>query len=110
MHYIVGTQLKLPASKSGQQIRPGMTSQQIRANSRGPSGFAEQRQLLTPGKQYTLARILKVDSGVNYIFSSNVGDRVTLPFGSVSEAEKFISSVIGESVPDYSSAYMDQTD
>lgn len=110
MHYIVGTHIQLPASKSGQQIRPGMTSQQIRANSRGPSGFVEQRQLLTPGTQYTLIRIMKVDDGVNYIFSSSVGSRVTLPFSSVSEAEKFISSVIGETVPDYSSAYTDQTD
>lgn len=110
MHYIAGTVIQAPAGKSTAAIRPGMTSQQIRAASKGPIGFNDHVSKLVPGKQYTLIRIHKVQDDVVYVFSSSAGDRVELSFPDISSAERFISSVKGESVPDYSDAYRNQSD
>jgi hypothetical protein len=110
MHYIAGTVIQAPAGKSAASIRPGMTSQQIRAASRGPVGFNDQISKLTPGKQYTLIRIYKVNEDVVYVFSSTTGDRVELTFPDISSAERFISNVKGETIPDYNDAYRNQSD
>lgn len=110
MHYIIGTAIQVPSSKRSMSVRPGMTSQQIREISKGPTGGDQHLTNLTPGMQYTLVRISKQNDQIVYTFSSRVGDRVNLNFSSVAEAEKFISGLKGETVPDYSEQYKNQTD
>ena len=51
MHYIAGTVIQAPAGKSTAAIRPRITSQQIRAASKGPIGFNDHVSKLVPGKQ-----------------------------------------------------------
>jgi hypothetical protein len=110
MHYIVGTVIHIPSSKRSVSIRPGMTSQQIREISKGPSRGDVHLEDLKPGMQYTLVRISKQDDQIVYTFSSSVGERVNLNFTSVSDAERFISGLKGESIPDYTESYKNQTD
>lgn len=109
MHYIAGTSITI-TSQGSSKVRPGMTSAQIRQSSSGLSGFKTQREQLTPGERYTLLRIHNKDDGVCYVFADRGGTRVELLFDTVSQAEKFISEAKGETIPDYSAAYEDQTD
>lgn len=87
-----------------------MTSQQIRQASSGVSNFDEQRKQLTPGDIYTLSRIYQKEEKMCYVFSSPSGVREELLFESIKQAEKFISELKNETIPDYSSAYINQTD
>lgn len=109
MHYIVGTKITL-TSQGSKKITTGMTSQQIRQRSGGMSAFAEQRKLLQPGEQYSLIRICKKEDKICYIFTSQTSERCELMFDSVTQAESFISELRGESIPDYSEVYNNQTD
>lgn len=97
MKYIVGTEITI-RNTTGGKIRPGMTSQQIKAASTGNSKFGSQRALFTPGKEYILNRIYTRDERVVYRFARNFDDIVEVDFESVSEAEKFISEARGESI------------
>lgn len=109
MHYIAGTTIAI-GSRPTAKVRTGMTSQQIRQASSGVSGFGTQREQLTPGDRYTLLRIHNKDDKVCYVFADRSGTRVELLFDTVSQAEKFISETKGETLPDYSAIYEDQTD
>jgi len=104
MHYIIGTQIT-SSNRTVSKIRPGMTSQQLRAASSGRSKFTEIKSKLSPGVTYTLTRIHKQDESVMYTFTDNAGVRLVLPFDNVSIAENFISELRGEQVPDYTDAY-----
>lgn len=97
MKYIVGTEITI-RNTTGGKIRPGMTSQQIKAASTGNSKFGAQRALFTPGKEYVLNRIYTRDEKVIYRFARNFDDVVEVDFDSVSDAEKFISEARGESI------------
>lgn len=97
MKYIVGTEITI-RNTTGGKIRPGMTSQQIKAASTGNSKFGTQRALFTSGKEYILNRIYTRDERVVYRFARNFDDIVEVDFDSVSEAEKFISEARGESI------------
>lgn len=97
MKYIVGTEITI-RNTTGGKIRPGMTSQQIKAASSGNSKFGTQRALFTPGKEYVLNRIYTRDEKVIYRFARNFDDIVEVDFNSVSDAEKFISEARGESI------------
>ena len=108
MHYIAGTTITV-TSQGSAKIRPGMTSSQIRQMSSGVSGFKTQRDQLTPQERYSLLRIHNKDEKVCYVFADRSGTRVELLFDTVSQAEKFISEIKGEQLPDYSAAYDNQT-
>lgn len=109
MHYIAGTTITI-TSKGTAKVVPGMTSAQIRQISSGVSKFKIQRDQLTPGERYTLNRIHNKDRSVCYVFADRGGSRVELLFDTVSHAEKFISEIKGETLPDYSTVYDNQTD
>ena len=109
MHYIVGTQIAVTPIRK-EPIRPGMSSSQIRSQSSGISGFREQRDLFTPGDNYTLIRVYVKGEKVCYKFASLSGDITEVEFQSVSDAEQFISELRGESVPDYERINRDKTD
>ena len=109
MHYIVGTKITVqPAIKTA--LRPGMSSSQIRKQSSGLSKFAAQRDMFTPGDTYTLIRVFMKGDSVCYKFASLAGDVTEAEFGSVTDAEKFISELRGELVPDYEQINRDKTD
>lgn len=108
MHYIVGTEIiTTPVRK--QALQPGMTSAQIKNQSTGLSSFSKQRELLTPGVTYTLLRVYVVEDKPCYVFSGD-GQRVELMFDSVKSAEKFISELRREKLPDYETINRDKTD
>lgn len=110
MHYIIGTKIAVGAQRPAQKIRPGMSSAQIKATSRGlaSGNYNEQRSLLTPNETYTLIRIFMKDEKVCY---KMVGDKtVELLFSSVKDAETFISEIRGEQVPDYEEINRNKTD
>lgn len=112
MHYIPGTEITI-SSRSTAGIRPGMTSAQIRAMSGGNSVFAKQREKLQPGVKYTLIRIHKHNEDpdkVVYMFTAPGGDRVSLNFADIKQAENFISEIRREQVPDYTEAQLNKTD
>jgi len=93
-----------------QQIRPGMTSAQIRAMSSGKGGSGEDtKKLFKPDVIYTLSRIYKQEDDVIYKFTSSEGI-VNAPFKSVTAAERFISDITGDDLPDYSNVYKSMTD
>lgn len=92
-------------------VRPGMTSSQIRAASGGNrSAYKEQREQLEPDKEYSLIRVYKKQDTCVYVFSSSDMQRVELEFTTISDAEKFISELRNEQVPDYSDVYKNMTD
>ena len=109
MHYIAGTTITI-SSQGSAKVRPGMTSSQIRQLSTGVSGFKTQRDQLTTGERYSLLRIHNKDEKICYVFADRSGTRVELLFDTVSQAEKFISEVKGEQLPDYSTVYENQSD
>ena len=108
MHYIVGTQIVIEKSAPG-KIKPGMTSQQIR-QLRSPSGNSRYAENFEPGVMYTLIRINQEPEGFNYKFRTRSGDIKNVVFPSISEAEKFISSTKGDSLPNYDDIYNQTTD
>lgn len=109
MHYIVGTEIIAPASKSSGKIKPGMTSSQIRALSTRGNADNEQLSKLTPGVKYTLARIYTENDMFVYKF---IGTQsiVLLEFTSIQAAERFIAETRGESVTSYEHVYNSMTD
>jgi len=109
MHYIAGTEITIAPNKSSGKIRPGMTGAQIRAMSQKSSTFTDQREKLKPGVKYTLTRVYKQDETLVYKFMTP-GEIVELQFDSVASAEKFISEVRSEELPDYDTAYREMTD
>ena len=109
MHYIIGTQITVTQSRPN-PVRPGMSSQQIRATSRGMSNYTKEREQFTPGVTYTITRIYMKDNNVCYKFHSADGTGVEVIFKTVSDAEKFISEVKGETVPDYEQINRDKSD
>lgn len=110
MHYIIGTKIKIPSRSMSQQIRPGMTSAQIRALSSGrDNSTGDTKKLFKPEVVYTLSRIYKQDEDVIYKFTSSEGI-VSAPFKSVTAAESFISEITGDDIPDYDDIYKNMTD
>lgn len=110
MHYIAGTTITITDRTIKTPIRPGMTSQQLRAASSKSSRFEEQKKQFTPGVVYTLNRISKHHDMYQYQFSNSAGERATVHFESVSSAEKFIAEQRNETLPDYSNIYENLTD
>lgn len=109
MHYIIGTQITVTQSRPN-PVRPGMSSQQIRATSRGMSSFTKERELFDSGKVYTITRIYMKEDKVCYRFNSVDGTGVEVMFNTVGDAERFISEVKGETVPDYEQINRDKSD
>ena len=109
MHYIVGTEIHAPVSKSSGRIKPGMTSAQIRALSTRGSADNEQISKLEPGIKYTLARIYVENEKYIYKF---IGAQsiVLLEFPSIQAAEKFIAEIRGEPTTSYDHVYNNMTD
>ena len=102
MHYIAGTQIVTRPVRA-QPLKPGMTSAQIKNRTSGLSTFDDQRSQLTAGVTYTLIRVsmsAEHQNKVCYTFAGN-GERVELLFDSIKDAEKFISELRNEQVPDY---------
>ena len=110
MHYIAGTTITVTERSIRSPIKPGMTSQQLRAASSKSSGFEEQKKQFKPGVIYTLNRISKQHDVYQYQFSNTSGERAIVHFDSIASAEKFISEQRNEQVPDYSSIYEDKSD
>lgn len=110
MHYIAGTTITINERSIKTPIRPGMTSQQLRAASSKSSGFEEQKKQFKPGVVYTLNRISKQHDVYQYQFSNNAGERATVQFESISAAERFIAEQRNETVPDYSNVYENLSD
>lgn len=111
MHYIVGTQIVTRPSRP-QPLRPGMTSTQIKSRSTGLTTFDKQREQLTSGVTYTLIRVYmsgEQQNKVCYAFAGN-GERVELLFDSIKDAEKFISELRNEQLPDYEEANRNKSD
>ena len=97
MHYIAGTQIVVKDAPRS-VVRPGMSRSQVKTSPR--SGGGEETKLFKPGVLYTLIRVYQSDGKVMYVFSGQDGNRIEVPFTSVSAAEKFISSTRGEQLPD----------
>lgn len=101
MHYIIGTEITIGNVGRKGPIRPGMSSQQIRQSSPGTTQFAKHREKFMLGDTYSIIRIYTQEERVCYRFASHSGDVVEVLFDSVSEAERFISEVRNETLPDY---------
>lgn len=110
MHYIIGTQITVPKSTQSKAIRPGMTSQQIKSMSTRSSEFHEQRAQFIPGETYSIIRIYMKDDQVCYRFGCVSGDITEVCFKSVSQADRFISELRSETVPDYEQINRDKSD
>lgn len=108
MHYIAGTQIVVKKTTAG-KIKPGMTSQQIR-QLRSVSSNSKYTDSFEPDVMYTLIRISQEQEGFNYKFRTRAGDIKNVIFPSISEAEKFIASTKGDSLPDYNDVYNQTTD
>lgn len=111
MHYIPGVTITVTGRSTG-KIQPGMTSTQIRnmSSSRGTI-FKKQREQLKPNIPYTLVRVHKNEQDkICYVFTSPGEPRTTLEFDNLGQGDRFISEIIGESLPDYSDSLTDRTD
>jgi hypothetical protein len=97
MHYIIGTQIRLN-SNPRQDPRRGYT-RVIKSDK------------FKPDVTYSLYHIRQDDEGkVRYVFVSNdQQDVVGLIFDSPSEADKEISRLRGEQLPDYNEVYSRNT-
>lgn len=96
MHYIIGTQILIQSPKP---IRPG-----------DPTSYKTRRAQNTdfkPGVPYSLYHITKDREGkMRYVFISNDNsDVVGLVFDSIAEADKAISNLKREQLPDYEEIY-----
>jgi hypothetical protein len=110
MHYIAGTRIRVSAIRPGGPIRPGMTSSQIRASSPKRSLYTKHRELLKPDTDYTLTRIYKDQDKVVYVFNSSDMSRTELQFDTITDAERFISELRNENLPNYDDVYKNMTD
>ena len=110
MHYIAGTTITISERSIKTPIRPGMTSQQLRAASSKSSRFEEQKKQFKTGVVYTLNRISRQHDMVQYQFSNKSGERAIVHFDSIASAEMFISEQRSEQLPDYSNLYEDKSD
>ena len=96
MHYIIGTQVLV---KAPQQARPG-----------DPNSYKTRRPQSTdfkPGLTYSLYHIATDRDGkMRYVFiSTDNSDVVGLIFDSISDADKAISALKQEQLPDYEEIY-----
>jgi len=96
MHYIIGTQVLIQDSRV--KFKPGATS-----GSRVRPVISD----FKPGVRYTLYHIRKdEDDKIRYVFiSDDQTDVVGLKFDSPSDADKMISSIKGDTLPDYKDIY-----
>lgn len=109
MHYIIGTDIIVSNRTTG-KIKPGMSSAQIRQASTRGSKYAETQKLFTSGERYVLNRIYMKEEKCIYKFSSSRGEIVEAEFDNIAAAEKFIAETRRETIPDYTSTYMNKTD
>lgn len=100
MHYIPGTTVT-PAARSREVVRPGMNSNQLKRTGGQRVNTAEINKL-KPGVTYTLSRVYKKpgDQHVTYKFTGS-GEQVELQFENTKAADKLISQMRGEEMPDY---------
>lgn len=96
MHYIIGTQVSIQPPRA---FRPG-----------DPNSYKTRKKQTTDfitGKTYSLYHIAKDREGkMRYVFISNDNeDVVGLVFDSISEADKAISALKQEQLPDYEEIY-----
>lgn len=100
MHYIVGTEVLVSSAKP-------------KLNPRDPNSYRNRRTTndFKQGMLYSLYHIRKDDEGkMRYVFVSNdQTDVVGLKFETISEADKYIAGVKGESLPNYSEIYSRNT-
>lgn len=111
MHYIPGVTITI-SDRSVGRIQPGMTSSQIRdmKSSRGTL-FKKQREQLKHNLPYTLVRVHKNEHNkVCYVFTAPGESRITLEFDNLSQGDRFISEIKGETIPNYSNSIIDRTD
>lgn len=101
MHYIIGTQLMIPTRA---QTRPGPQANPRAARRPKSTDFK-------PGVAYTLYHITKDKEGkMRYVFISNQQDDVVgLVFDSIKEADRAISVLKQEHLPDYDEVYARNT-
>lgn len=92
MTYIIGTRFAV-----GRKIlRPGMTNSQSKVTASTP--------ILPPG-EYTINYIKKTPNNVVYTFVNENLEQVDIEFDSIGQAEKYISAMRNEQLPDYESVY-----
>lgn len=96
MHYIIGTQIHIQQPRAS---RPG-----------DPNSYKTRRIQTTefkPGLTYSLYHITKDREGkMRYVFiSDDSSDVVGLVFDSISEADRTISKIKQEQLPDYEEVY-----
>ena len=95
MHYIIGTQIRIPGKN------------ETRVDSRRGYTRKIASDKFKPGVVYTLYHIRKDDEGkIRYVFISNdQQDVVGLKFDSPGLADKEIARLRGEDLPDYEDFY-----
>ena len=101
MHYIIGTQIMIQPRTP---VRPGPQGSLPRTRQPKSGDFK-------PGVKYTLYHITKDKEGkMRYVFiSSQQDDVVGLVFDSITEADKSISKLKQEQLPDYNEIYARNT-
>lgn len=92
MTYIIGTTFHV----GKRVIRPGITSSATKVTANTP--------ILPPG-MYTINYIKKNQDNVIYTFVNENLERVDVEFDSIGQAEKYISAMRNEQLPDYESFY-----
>jgi len=92
MTYIIGTSFIV----GKKVIKPGMTNTSSRVTGNTP--------ILPPG-QYTINYIKKNVNNVVYTFINDNFEHVDIEFDSIGQAEKYISAMRNEQLPDYQSIY-----
>jgi hypothetical protein len=110
MHYILGTEILIPEQRTiqqGQGPQP-INAQQVQTKVKNNTPF-------TSGVPYTLHNIRPSRDENNntlfeYTFIDPSGNTIPVPFPSVADAEKFISSIRGESIPNYEHFHLRRRD
>lgn len=92
MTYIIGTSFVV----GKRIIRPGMSSSSAKVTASTP--------ILPPG-EYTINYIKKNENNVVYTFVNENFERVEIEFDSIGQAEKYISAMRNEQLPDYNAIY-----
>ena len=92
MTYIIGTSFIV----GKRVVKPGITSSSNKVTGSTP--------ILPPG-QYTINYIKKNPNNVIYTFVNENFEHVDIEFDSIGQAEKYISAMRNEQLPDYSSIY-----
>ena len=97
MHYIVGTKIIVNTAPQTRQSQSGLRS--VGAVQVNRSVNTEHFQ---PGNEYTLYYIKKHNKNFVYTFKNNTTEeKFLIPFESPGEADKYISKILGEKLPDY---------